>query len=60
MDGGLGELGRDLDGRVLLGGRRAADQQRDADVQPLHLLGHVHHLRQRRRDQPGQTWNNWV
>jgi hypothetical protein len=37
------------------GGGRAADQQRLLVAQALHLLGHVHHLIQRGRDQPGQS-----
>ena len=45
---------RDAHGGVLLRGRRAADQQRDAKVAPGHLLGDDHHLVERRGDQPGQ------
>jgi hypothetical protein len=43
-----------LDGRVRLGRRGAADQQGDVETLALHLRGHVHHLIERRRDQPGQ------
>ena len=46
--------GRDPDRRVLARGRRAADQQRQLEPAPLHLLGHVHHLVERRRDQAGE------
>ena len=43
--------GRDPDGRVLARGRGAADQQRQLEPTALHLLGHVHHLVERGRDQ---------
>ena len=48
-------LWRDLDGGVHAGGGGAADEQRDGEAAALHLLGHVHHLVQRRRDQTAQT-----
>jgi hypothetical protein len=44
--------GRDLDRRVLLRRRGAADQQRQVHPTPLHLAGDVDHLVERRRDQP--------
>ena len=48
----LAVLGRDPHGGVLLRGRRAADQERQLDPAPLHLLRDVHHLVERRRDEP--------
>lgn len=51
VDGGRAVDGRDLDGRVGLGRGGAADEQRRRHVAPLHLLGHVDHLVQRRRNQ---------
>ena len=47
--------GRDLHRRVLARGGRAADQERQVEPAPLHLLGHVHHLVERGRDQPGEA-----
>ena len=46
--------GRDPHRGVLLRRRRAADQQRQLEPAPLHLLRHVHHLVERRRDEPGE------
>ena len=46
--------GRDPHRRVLTRRRRAADQERQLEAAALHLLRHVHHLVQRRRDQPGE------
>ena len=43
--------GCDPDGRVLAGGRRTADQQRQL-ARAAHLLRHVHHLVQRRSIRP--------
>ena len=47
--------GRDPHGRVLARGRGAADQQRQREPAPLHLLRHLHHLVERGRDQAGET-----
>ena len=41
--------------RVLLRRRRAADQQRQVELAPLHLLRDVDHLVERRRDQAGEA-----
>ena len=43
-------VGRDLDRRVGLGRGRAADQQRDFQALPRHLVGHRRHFLERRRD----------
>ena len=40
---------------VRLARRRAADQQRRLEAQPLHLPGDGHHFVERRRDQPRQA-----
>ena len=40
---------------MLARGRRAADQEGQVEPAPLHLVGHVHHLVERRRDQPGEA-----
>jgi hypothetical protein len=42
-------LRRNLDGRVPRAGSRAANQQRQLEFLPLHLLRDIHHLVQRRR-----------
>ena len=47
--------GRDADRGVLLGGGGAADQQRDRELSPRHLLGDHDHLVQRRRDESRQA-----
>ena len=47
--------GRDPHRRVLARGRRAADQQRQLEPAPLHLLRHLHHLVERRGDQAGEA-----
>ena len=53
-DGAL--IGRvDPERGVRLARRRAADQQRSLEAQPLHLAGDGHHLVQRRRNQAGQA-----
>ena len=39
----------------LLRGGRAADQQRNGEIQTLHLLGHGDHLVERRGDQARET-----
>ncbi len=54
MDGRVIVAWRDLDGRVGLGGRRPADEQRYLEALALHLLGVVDHLVQRGRDEPGE------
>ena len=46
--------GRDLHRRVHPAGGGPADQQGHLQPGPLHLLGHVDHLRQRRRDQAAE------
>ena len=46
---------RDPDRSVLARGRGSADQERQLEAAPLHLVGHVDHLVERRRDQPGET-----
>ncbi len=49
-------IGRvDAHGGVHARGRGPADQQRLVHPQPRHLFGDVHHLVQRRRDQPAQA-----
>ena len=55
MDGGLAVLGSDLHRRVLPAGRRAADEQRQSDLPPLHLLRDKHHLVERGRDEAAQA-----
>jgi hypothetical protein len=55
MDDRMAIVRRDLHGRVLGAGRRAADQQRHAEVQSLHLASHVTHLVQAGRDQARQS-----
>ena len=50
----LAVLRRDADGRVLLRGRRAADEERQLDAAALHLLRDRDHLVERRRDEPRQ------
>jgi hypothetical protein len=37
---------------VLLGRGGTSDEERNAQVDPLHLLGHMNHLVQTWRDQP--------
>ena len=54
VDGLTAVGGRDPDGGVLARGRRAADQERQLEPAPLHLLRHLHHLVERRRDQAGE------
>ena len=44
----------DLDCGVRGGGRRTANEQRNRESTPLHFLGDMHHLIQRRCDQPGE------
>ena len=51
---GLTVMRRNLHGRVSAACRRPADQQRQLEPLPLHLLGHMHHLVERRRNQPAQ------
>ena len=46
---------RDLHRRVRAAGRGAADQKRHGKSLAFHLLRHMHHLIQRRRDQPAQS-----
>ena len=46
---------RDLHGGVLARGRRAADQERQVEAAALHLVGDVHHLVERGRDQAGEA-----
>ena len=41
-----------FDSRVLLGRGGTSDEERNAQVDPLHLLGHMNHLVQTWRDQP--------
>ena len=48
-------LGCDLHGRVLGAARRAANQKRNGEPLALHLAGDVHHLVERRGDQPRQA-----
>ncbi len=55
IDHGALVLRVDLDRRVSGRGRGAADQQRLRIAQPLHFLGHMHHLVERGRDQPRQA-----
>ena len=51
-----GVIGRiDLHGGMDARGRRAADQQRHVEALTLHLARHVHHLVERRGDEPGET-----
>src|SRR5580692_6889896 len=45
----------DLDRGVRGRGRRAADQERHGDPEPLHLFCNVHHFVERGRDETGQS-----
>merc|ERR1719361_925823 len=44
----------DLNSCVLFGGCGSANEQRDLEIQSLHLLGNMDHFVQRRRDEAGQ------
>ena len=44
MHHGITVVRRNLDGSVSPARRSSADEQRDGEVLPLHLAGHVHHL----------------
>ena len=46
---------RDLDRRMCFAGRRPADQERHVESFARHLLGHMHHFVQRRRNEPAQA-----
>ena len=48
-------LGRNLHRRVRAARRRAADEQRDLHLPPLHLARDEHHLVERRRDESAQA-----
>src|SRR5215210_3572591 len=55
VDHGLRVAWRDLDGRMGLGGRGPADQERYLEVLALHLFGIVDHLVQRGRYEAGEA-----
>jgi hypothetical protein len=57
VDHGLLVAGCDLDGRVRLGGRCPADEQRYVESFALHLFGIVDHLVQRGRYKAGEPDN---
>src|SRR6516165_12268342 len=46
---------RDLDRSVRTAGRRSTDEQRLLETLPFHLAGNVHHLVERRSNQPTEA-----
>ena len=55
MNDRLAVVRRDLDGRVGAAGGRAADEQGQLEALTLHLARDVHHLVERRRDEPAEA-----
>ena len=55
VDDGLAVVRRDLDGGVGAAGGCSADEQRQLEALALHLLGDVHHLVERRRDEAAEA-----